>query len=46
MTDFENIEKLIEREQKLDIVVAKSDILNTHSRNINFIAQKIKTQKK
>ena len=45
-TAVENIEKLISRDQKLNIIVAKSDALNTQSRNINNIAQKIKTQQK
>ena len=45
-TAVENIEKLISRDQKLNIIVAKSDSLNTQSRNINNIAQKIKTQQK
>ena len=45
-TAVENIEKLISRDQKMNIIVAKSDTLNTQSRNINNIAQKIKTQQK
>ena len=45
-TAIENIEKLISREQKMNIIVAKSDTLNNQSRNINNIAQKIKTQQK
>ena len=45
-TAVENIEKLISRDQKMNIIVAKSDTLNNQSRNVNNIAQKIKTQQK
>ena len=45
-TAVENIEKLMSRDQKIDIIVQKSDALNVQSRNINNIAQKIKTQQK
>ena len=45
-TAVENVEKLISRDQKLNIIVAKSDALNSKSRNVNGIAQKIKTQQK
>ena len=43
---IENIEKLIDRDQKLNITVQKSDKLYDQSKNINFLANSIKNQKK
>lgn len=42
----ENIEKLLERDEKLNIIAMKSNNLNQHSKNINYIAQQIKKQAK
>ena len=42
----ENIEKIFDREEKLNIIVAKSEALNSQSRNINFIAQQIRNQQR
>ena len=43
---IENIEKLIERDDKLNITVQKSDKLYDQSKNINSLANSIKNQKK
>ena len=43
---IENIEKLIDRDQKLNITVQKSDKLYDQSKNINSLANSIKNQKK
>ena len=43
---IENVEKLIDRDQKLNITVEKSDKLYDRSKNINFLASSIKNQKK
>ena len=43
---IENVEKLIDRDQKLNITVEKSDKLYDKSKNINFLASSIKNQKK
>ena len=43
---IENVEKLIDRDQKLNITVQKSDKLYDQSKNINFLANSIKNQKK
>ncbi len=43
---IENIEKLIERDKKLNITVQKSDKLYDQSKNINSLANSIKNQKK
>jgi hypothetical protein len=40
----ENIEKLLERDQKLNIIAMKSTTLNQHSKNINYMARQIKKQ--
>ena len=42
---IENIEKLIDRDQKLNITVQKSDKLYDQSKNINSLANTIKNQK-
>lgn len=42
----ENIEKLLDRDEKLNIIAMKSNSLNQHSRNINYMAAKIKKQEK
>ena len=41
---IENIEKVIGRDEKLNIIAVKSESLNNQSRNINYIAQQIKKQ--
>jgi ABC-type Fe3+-siderophore transport system permease subunit len=41
---IENIERVIGRDEKLNIIAVKSEALNNQSRNINFIAQQIKKQ--
>ena len=43
---IENIEKLIDRDKKLNITVQKSDKLYDQSKNINSLANSIKNQKK
>ena len=43
---IENIEKLIDRDEKLNITVQKSDKLYDQSKNINSLANSIKNQKK
>ena len=43
---IENVEKLINRDEKLNIMVQKSDKLYDQSKNINFLANSIKNQKK
>ena len=43
---IENVEKLIDRDQKLNITVQKSDKSYDQSKNINSLANKIKNQKK
>ena len=43
---IENVEKLIDRDQKLNITVQKSDNLYEQSKNINTLANSIKNQKK
>ena len=43
---IENVEKLINRDEKLNITVQKSDKLYDQSKNINFLANSIKNQKK
>ena len=43
---IENVEKLIDRDQKLNITVQKSDKLYDQSKNINSLANTIKNQKK
>ncbi len=35
---FENIERVIGRDEKLNIIAVKSEALNNQSRNFNFIA--------
>jgi hypothetical protein len=39
---MENIEKLLDRDEKLNIIANKSVKLNQGSKNINFMAAKIK----
>ena len=43
---IENVEKLIDRDQKLNITVQKSENLYDQSKNINSLANSIKNQKK
>jgi hypothetical protein len=42
----ENIEKLFDRDQKINLIAIKSNSLNQHSKNINYVAAKIKKQEK
>lgn len=42
----ENIEKLLDRDERLNIIAMKSNSLTAHSRNINYMAAKIKKQEK
>ena len=42
----ENIEKLLDRDERLNIIAMKSNNLNQHSKNINFMSAKIKKQEK
>lgn len=42
----ENIEKLLDRDERLNIIAMKSTNLNQHSKNINFMSAKIKQQEK
>ena len=42
----ENIEKLFDRDQKINLIAIKSNNLNQHSKNINYVAAKIKKQEK
>jgi len=42
----ENIEKLFDRDQKINLIAIKSNTLNQHSKNINYVAAKIKKQEK
>jgi hypothetical protein len=41
-----NIEKILDRDEKLNILAIKSQNLNQQSRNINYMAAKIKKQEK
>lgn len=43
---IENIEKLLDRDEKLNIIAMKSNNLNQTARNINYMAAKIKKQEK
>ena len=40
----ENVENILSRDEKLNIIAQKSEKLNNQSRNINFIAEQIKKQ--
>ncbi len=42
----ENIEKLLDRDERLNIIAMKSNNLNQHSKNINYMSAKIKKQEK
>ena len=42
----ENIEKLLDLDERLNIIAMKSNNLNQHSKNINFMSAKIKKQEK
>jgi len=42
----ENIEKLFDRDQKINLIAIKSNSLNQHSKNIHYVAAKIKKQEK
>ena len=41
---IENIEKVLERKEKLSIMADKSERLNNESRNINYIADQLRKQ--
>ena len=41
---IENIEKVVERKEKLSIMAVKSERLNNQSRNINYIAEQLRKQ--
>ena len=41
---IENIEKVLERKEKLSIMAVKSERLNNQSRNINYIADQLRKQ--
>jgi HD-GYP domain-containing protein (c-di-GMP phosphodiesterase class II) len=43
---IDNIEKLLDRDEKLNIVAMKSNNLNQHSQNISFYSAKIKKQER
>ena len=43
---IENIEKILEKEQKLNIIAIKSESLSNQSKNINLMAMEISRQKK
>jgi hypothetical protein len=43
---IDNIEKLLDRDEKLNIIAMKSNNLNQHSQNIGFYSAKIKKQEK
>ena len=42
----ENIEKLLDRDEKLSIIATKSNNLNERSKNVNYMVAKIKKQEK
>ena len=42
----ENIEKLFDRDEKINLIAIKSNNLNQHSKNIHYVAAKIKKQEK
>jgi hypothetical protein len=42
----ENIDKLFDRDQKINLIAIKSNNLNQHSKNIHYVAAKIKKQEK
>ena len=42
----ENIEKLLDRDEKLSIIATKSNNLNERSKNVNYMVAKIKQQEK
>ena len=42
----ENIDKLFDRDEKLNLLAIQSKTLNSQSRNINYMAAKIKKQEK
>ena len=41
-----NIEKLLDRDERLNIIAMKSNNLNQHSKNIHYIAASIKKQER
>ena len=43
---IENIEKLLERDERINLIAMKSNNLSQHSRNINFISAKIKREER
>jgi hypothetical protein len=43
---IDNIEKLLDRDEKLNIIAMKSNNLNQHSQNISFYSAKIKKQER
>jgi hypothetical protein len=43
---IDNIDRLLDRDEKLNIIAMKSNKLNEGSRNINYMAAKIKKQEK
>ena len=42
----DNIEKLLDRDEKLNLIATKSNNLNQHAKNINFISAKIKKEER
>jgi hypothetical protein len=42
----ENIERLLDRDEKLNLIAMKSNNLNQRSKNVNYLTAKIKKQEK